>query len=393
MEPVDIEKHGEAAFVDRESIKELVKRISDMREGKYILLGDLGEGKSSGLNYADYKLREAGFGTIKISLQPCKHTRDVYIKILEGIGAVDLKKESRERVLEALEKEYKTETTTHYEKQISGGVGAVLNLVIGKITSEGGRREVVGESIKTSRLECMQLQKLLELVTKEFSGTKTAFIMDDLDKFEPTLLLNTLRYVVDSLPDSIPLITTGDKRTLGISHINRAYYDHFTLPHTIFPIDKPGRLEEFIMGRVEAYSQYKEKIASLFNDEALGILFDRTNGNLRESFRYCQQVMSDMKEARVRGEDIIESIRKVDRSRTVGLGEDHVAILRFLSKKESFSVYDAEEYVDKSRTHLNRLMDDLIESNLGYKVRMWARGKGYTSLYRVPKIVGSLVED
>lgn len=392
LESVDIEKHGEKAFVNRESIKEIVKRISNVREGKYMLLGDLGEGKSSGLNYADHKLKEEGFESIKISLLPCKHTRDVYIKLLEGIGAIDLKKENRERIIDVLEREYKEKITTYHEKQTSGEVGAVLNLIIGKITSKSGKREVMGESITTSKSECMELQKLLEMVTKELSGTKTVFIIDDLDKFELTLLLNTLRYVIDSLPDSIPLITTGDKKTLDISHINKAYYDHFTLPHIIFPIDTPERLKEFIMGRVRAYSPYKEKIASLFNDKAIEILSDRTNGNLREAFRYCQQVMSDIKEPKVLEEDIIRAIRKVDESRIIGLNEDHITILKIFSKEESFSIYDAEKYVGKSKTHLNKLVEELIERNLTYKVRIGTRGKGYTSLYRVPHIVGSLIK-
>jgi len=116
------------------------------------------------------------------------------------------------------------------------------------------------------------------------------------------------------------------------------------------------------------------------------------NGNLREAFRYCQQVMGDIRGSKVSEDDILTAIRKVDESRLIGLNEDHITILKNLSEKESFSIYDAGKHVAKSRTHLNKLIEDLMERNLVYGVRVGTRGKGYTSLYRVPRILGSLIE-
>ena len=183
-------------------------------------------------------------------------------------------------------------------------------------------------------------------------------------------------------------VTTGDLTEIDSQTLKKCY-DVFDIPVMMEKIDTASKLRQFIDGRIKAYSI--EGIPRIAIDQkAIEALMDRTEGNLRECFRYCffalQKFKTDIDESL-----ITEAILECDRPRFEVLDELDRRILGTLASLSEADVAEIHEklkpeVVDVST--LRKRLDSLIGSGFVRK-RPIKTGRTYRLFYNVPKTLQS----
>lgn len=389
--PAD-EKAIRQGFIDR--LKELSNAddFVQLRKGKLLVLGRRGEGKSSLLNVFEFKAMQLGKLIIRVDISKTREKemflesllREIQIKIA---SISDDKKEELDKKLEDLEviKRKKTKKIKS-AAEIEGKIGALLASIRGKIAAEGTKGEEIEYYIapRIRRLEGI-FNEFLPLLFTSFEGI---LICDNLEKLSLKDFKRFLIDTVQTLPDNILFVTTGDLTKIDAQTLDKCY-DVFDIPIMMEKIDKASELRQFIDGRLKAYSLDQPPKISV-DQKSIEALMDRTDGNLRECFRYCffalQKSKTDISDSM-----ITEAIIQCDRPRFEVLDELDKKILitvASLTEADAKTILETIKTEEMDVSTLRRRLDNIANSGFIRKTQIKGE-RAYRVLYKVPKSVQS----
>jgi polyhydroxyalkanoate synthesis regulator phasin len=391
LDPVPSEKDSITKdYVDRLKEGKMAHDFMELRSGKLIILGKVGEGKSSLLNLMDVNAEESGKLVMRIDIQQAR-TKELFIEavLTEAMRNADKipdKQKTKLRValdeLQIVRK--KGAKAERLAASIEGKLGAVLAYLKAKIGAEETKVEEI-EYYVPPRLRKLEgiASTVLPVI---FDSVQVAVLCDNLEKLPDSEFKEFLRELITALPTNILLVVTANITELEPQTLERCY-QAFDVPLLMDKIDSLEKLAEFIDGRMIKHS-LDGKLSIRFERDAIALLLDRTGGNLRETFRYClfalQRFKTDIKEAMM-----LEAIRDCDAPRFEVFSETDKKLLKYLATEESISLQEIflalkkDEGV-KTKDALRKRLDNLAVLQFVRK-ELVKSGRTYIVTYSLPK--------
>jgi len=334
-------------FINRVEEKEELKKFIEQKSGRVIIVSTIGVGKSSFCNLAEYNANN--LSKLVIRLDPTKISN----KVEECIKSILVRLNY-----------IKNENLDEGKKELFSKYLSSLNL----LKADGIKKNLI---IIINRLERL------------FEEIPCVIIMDDLDKRKDFELF--IKKVVDFLPKNMLLIATGELNEIRQSTktIN-TLYEVFDFPILLRETNDIKGLKEFVEGRIKRYSKGKPLIS--FSDEILKVILDKTKGNLREAFRYLNELS---KEKEYSKENLIKIIKRVDIMKITDLDSTDVKLLNLLAGKEMTLLELQKEKLPIKIHAIKKRLDELNQSGLVFR-----RTKGSRKLfYSSPSIMRDILEN
>jgi len=231
----------------------------------------------------------------------------------------------------------------------------------------------------------------IEINLDDISNLRTGdaeiiIISDDLDKLDEFHFVKFMDEVISPLSD-ILFLTTAQRIHLSDIKIASKLNKTCDYPLLIDPIDSVEKLREFVDGRIGAYSKGKPKIK--IEDNIMEIILDRTQGNLRETFR----ILSKLIEGEITKSNLVKTIKALDKWKIQSLDEINKKILDVLLTKGELEAKEIVKYLKElkdERAVKNRL-DDLVQLGIAFKFVGKVRGRGRKTTYKVPSILRDVI--
>lgn len=217
-----------------------------------------------------------------------------------------------------------------------------------------------------------------------FDSFEGVLICDNLEKLSNTDANTFLTEIVQTIPSNILFITTGDISEIDVDNLNKCY-DIFDVLITIEKIDTVTELKTFIHGRMKTFS-IKDKPKVTIDDETIKILLERTEGNIRECFRYCLVAIQKFKKD-ITTSLIKEAILIVDKPRFEVLDEVDRKIMNSVSSMPKASLKTiAPEVEEIGITALKNRLEKLVNSGLMRK-NLEKKGRTHHLIFSVPNTI------
>jgi hypothetical protein len=399
------------AFIDRDEENLKIERFVSLRARRLLILGRMGEGKSSLLNVAEQAAKEhmpqngilclridgLGITDIDKMLEVLLHHLQRDLERLDEKRRSELAKAVKELDIEVVSEEEREKI----EGSVEAGVGGLIATLRAKVTGQiATGRKVVYRPRGAVRTETI----LEDILPSLFNQLQTLIVFDNTEKLGPHLFRNAIE-ALDRLPRNILCIATGDSQEIGRSNMDLCYkvFDDFC---PMKAVDEDA-IAEFVNGRLTSFSIDRKPKVRIQNDALKG-LFERTRGNLRETFRYCYGALESSANADVSKPVVItrpmvvKAIADVDAPRFAALDEYDTFLMKTIAKSSGSTVdqlirrsLHVEDKADRVTTR-DRL-ETLRASGLLEK-QMSKKGRTYVAEYGLPAIlieaikVGSLLD-
>lgn len=382
----------ERGFINRKKELENINNSAQLKRGKLLLLGRIGEGKSSILNVFEYKTKQFERVILRVDIQKA-NTREKFLEALLNETKLEIPsipEEAQKALDERLDDlqivKRKKESQIKVKAEVESKIGALIASIRAKIGAEEAKGEEV-EYYVAPRVQKVEgiFNYFLPILFSYFEGV---LICDNLEKLGSTSFNTFLTEIVQMLPSNILFITTGDISKIDTPALRKCY-DLFDVLLMMEHIDTASELELFINGRVKAYSTGNVPRIAI-SKKAIEVLLERTGGNLRECFRYCffalQKFKKDIDETL-----IAEAILEVDKPRFEVLDELEKRIMNILSSYDEATVKNISEELKEdevsNKTLKNRL-DNLVLTGLVRK-KLEKKGRTHHLIYSIPDILKS----
>jgi DNA-binding transcriptional ArsR family regulator len=386
----------ERGFIDRKKELENINNFAQLKRGKLLLLGRMGEGKSSILNVFEYKAKQLKKVILRVDIQK-ENTKEKFLEALLNETKLEISsipEKAQIALDEKLDDLQIVKRKKESQEKVKGEVESKIGALIASIRAKIGAEEVKGEEVeyyvapRVRRLEGI-FNDFLPILFSCFEGV---LICDNMEKLGPTNFNTFMTEIVQMLPSNILFVTTGDVSKIDTPALRKCY-DLFDILLMMEQIDTTSELELFINGRIKAYSTGKAPGITI-NKKAIEVLLERTEGNLRECFRYCffalQKFKKDIDESL-----ITEAILEVDKPRFEVLDELEKKIMNILSSYDEATVKNISEELTEDEvsysTLVNRL-DNLVLTGL-VRRKLEKKGRTHRLIYSIPDILKSYFLD
>jgi hypothetical protein len=379
-------------FINRKNERSSAEDFAQLSEGKLLILGSVGEGKSSLLNLLQYNAEEAGKFALRIDLLNAETTETFIEALLIELqrNADKIPKASKDildRKLDDLKISTKrTKKGTKIASSLEGKLGAIVAYVKGRVSGEQVKEEEIEYYIPP---RIRQLQGIFQQVLPAIFDSASAIVLcENLEKLPMSEFKAWVKQTINLLPKHILLAATANICELDPSTLQTCY-DNFSVPLKMESVNETAKLREFIDGRMANYSR-DAKPPIRFDDNAIAALLDRTGGNLRESFRYCYSALQKFK--RNVDETMMEkAIEDVDAPRFAVLNETDKKLLSLLSSEGPSAMDDVLKAFkgEEGRDALRKRLDGLATSGL-VKKTLVKFGRTYRVTYDVPRTVAKI---
>lgn len=398
MDPVGSNSKAiEKGFVDRTKERSSAEDFVQLPSGKLLILGNIGEGKSSLLNLLEYNSRTAGrVIMVRIDFSSTRDKQTFFERILAEVqNQADTLSSEVKQELEVKLKDLAISSDTQKKSSktaasLEGKIGAVIAYLKGTIKQEEGGEDKIEIYVppRIRKLEgiCTQLLPAL------FDSVPVFIICEDLDKLSDSEIKVFLNETIPLLPPSTLIAVSANVLGLDPS-IRKDCSDVLHVPLRMAKIDTPEKLREFIDGRMCKFSEGGKPRIS-FDNKSVEMLFDRTGGNLRQTFRYCYVALQMFKK-NITEQMILEAIKECDLPFLEGLSDNDKQTLDYLATtdgpltlKEIYEALKDEqgEGKDSFRKRLTKL------ESLGFVNKAYVKsGRQYEVSYSMPKTLRSLL--
>ncbi len=382
------------AFIDRHRELEKVKRFAGLSAGRLLVLGRVGEGKSSLLNVAEEFAKSNDIITIRIDGSVSNNPEKIVEILLHLLQRQleDLNPNKRNQLAKAVRaldvEEVSEDEREKLEGTVEAGIGGLIATLKMKVArgSETGRKVVYRPKI------IVRIDKILEdILPSLFKQLKTFVVIDNTEKLEEKSFRDSIN-AMDKLPRNVLLIATADQETIGQENMNLCYkiFDDICM---MKPVDRVS-VKEFILGRLSSFAT-SGKTRIQIEPTVVGRLFERTSGNLRETFRYCYSAL-EANRSSITETMIIRAIADVDAPRFSLLDETDRLLLAAILKSGKSSSDRLEKKLsgtegDFSKFTIKRRLDGLVASNLLRKNRV-RRGRFYVHEYDLPNVLKEAIK-
>lgn len=393
LEPVSAEGRTIAkGFVDRMKERSSAEDFAQLKEGKLLLLGHIGEGKSSLLNLLQYNAEKDGRLVLRIDLLNAQ-TKEAFTEALltelqrKSDKIPGASKDKLNRKLDELNISRKKEKKgTKITSAVEGKLGALIAYVKAKVSGEEIEEEEI-EYYVPPRIR--RLQGLVEHVLPAiFDSTSPILLCENLEKLPIAAFKQWVKQTVNLLPSNVLLAATANINELD-SDTLKMCYDNFSIPLQMEKIGEITKLREFIEGRMINYSMAVQPPIK-FDDGAITALLDRTGGNLRESFRYCYSALQKFKRD-ISADMMIEAMTDVDAPRFEVLNETDRKLLGQLTSGSQFTLDEIVAALEgeEGKDAIRKRLDNLATSGL-LKKGFVKSGRAYKVTYAAPNTVAKI---
>jgi len=385
-----------AAFIDRQDEIERLTRFIGLPAGRFLLLGRTGEGKSSLLNLAEEMATRSSILPIRIDgsvSSTLERILEMLLHLLQvKLESLDEKKRSElARAVKELDvEEVGEEEASKIEGTIEAGLGGLIATLKAKVGAGiENRRKVIYRPKVLVRNERI----LEEILPSLFNQLRVIIILDNTEKLDEKSF-HIIVEAIDLLPRNALCIATGNYEDIGQANMNFCYKVFDTLCQ-MKAVDEPA-LSQFIIGRTKSFAiNGKPKVQ--WEPEAITCLFERTRGNLRETFRYCYSALESCannngtKSISLTRRTVITAIADVDAPRFAALDETDKLLMATIARSGRATMEVLQEElsgIDEagSVATIRRRLDSLQASGLVTK-DILKRGRTRVAEYSTPSVV------
>ena len=370
-EPVNEFEESPKGFINREKYIEKISMLLDDGKGSLKLLGDVGIGKTSLLKRAIFLARKKDYIVVEVDANKNYN----FIAFYSALIAEFMKAIQDKGIMTNL----KEDEHRHIEK--------IVMRRIGKIQERFSKRKL--EMIKHA------LAYLDDLFTK----TKCLIIADDSDKLG---LEHFKKFIsnLESMPENVVFISTAHSTHLtdGLIPQVQTMYDHYL---TLEPINNAEELSKYVNGRILNYSKGEPKL--LLGRPVFDVLFERTKGNLRETFRYLRTLfhfisLEQWEYPELTDTHIKNVIKEEDSTILKSLKPLDNAILSILSNKskremnisEITKKVNAMQNTKYAKHEIRKRLDHLSQISIVFKKQV-SGSKQYKIVYFIPTILSEIL--
>lgn len=368
-EPVGEFEESPKGFINRERYLSQISMLLDDGRGYIKFVGEVGVGKTSLLKRAKFLARKKDYAVIEVNANEHYRFIDFYSFMIYSFKqALDEKQVST------------TLTETQYEE-----FEKVLKYQLDKIQEEFTQHKA--EMIK----------RVLNYLETIFAKRNFLIIADDSDK----LGIDNFKIFIEclkSMPRNIVFISTAHPTHLteDLTPEIQKIYDHYP---TLEPINSAEELAKYVNGRIENYSKIKTKL--FLGKAVFEVLFERTRGNLRETFRYLRTLLkylsslSKDEHNELTDANIKKIIREEDATILNSLKPMDLLVLSCLSEGETdiaeiTKKFNSEQGTNYSEDTIRKRLDYLAQLNFVFKKQVTGT-RGHKINYSVSQIVSEIV--
>ena len=354
-------------FINRKKERSSAEDFAQLSEGKLLILGSVGEGKSSLLNLLQYNAEKAGKFALRVNLLNAETTEAFIEALLTELqrNADKIPKASKDILDKKLDdlkiSTKRTKKGTKIASSLEGKLGALIAYVKGRVSGEQVKEEEIEYYIPP---RIRQLQGIFQQVLPAIFDSASAIVLcENLEKLPMSRFKTWVKQTINLLPKHVLLAATANTCELDLGTLKMCN-DNFSVTLQMESINEAAKLGEFIDGRMANYSK-NAKPPIRFDNGAITALLDRTGGNLRESFKYCYSALQKFK--RDVNEDMMEeAIADVDTPTFTVLNETDKKLLSLLSSEGPLAMDDILKAFkgEESKDALRKRLDGLATSGL-----------------------------
>ncbi len=369
-EPVNESEELPRGLINREKYIDNISMLLDDGRGYLKIVGDAGIGKTSLLKRAKFLARKKGYIVIEINASKFYNFKAFYSELItQFMKAI----KDREMPINLKEEEYK-----HTEKAITQRMAKIQE--------------------QFSRGKAERIKHMLAYLENLFSNMKCLVIADDSDKLSPENF-KTFIGNLESMPKNIIFISTAHSDHLRedlIPHV-QAMFDHYM---TLEPINNAEELSKYVNGRILNYSKGGPKL--LLGRPVFDVLFERTKGNLRETFRYLRNLFHfisleqweypELTDAHIKNiikeEDstILKSLKPLDKVILDALSNKHKSEMNISEVTNKVNLMKNKQYAEHE---IRRRLDYLSKINIVFKKQV--DKKQHKLVYFTPNILSEIL--
>lgn len=379
-------------FIDRNKERSSAEDFAQLNDGKLLILGSVGEGKSSLLNLLQFNAEKVGKLALRVDLLKSETSETFIESFLTEFhsNANKIPKASIEKLdtsLAELRISAKTEKKgSKISSSVEGKLGALVAYVKGRISGEDINEKDIEYYVppRIRRLEGIVEEVLPAIV----DSTSPILLCENLEKLSMPMFETWVKQTINLLPKHVLLAATANICDLDSSTL-KLCYDNFSVTLQMEKIDEITKLRGFVEGRITNYSNNTQPPIR-FDDEAIEALLDRTGGNLRECFRYCYSALQKFKSNIDRGR-IEEAMADVDAPRFQVLNETDKELLGLLSSGRQLTLDEimTDFKGEGGRDAVRKRLDNLAIATL-VKKALVKSGRTHKVFYAVPKTVADI---
>lgn len=370
-EPIDEFEESPKGFISRDKYIEKISMLLDDGKGYLKIVGDVGSGKTSLLKRAKFLARKKDYVVIEIDASKNYSFMAFYSQLI----AEFMKTLKNNEIMRNLEiNEYH-----HLERAIMQRIGKIK------------------EQFSTQKVE--KIRHTLAYLEDLFSKAKCLVVADDSDKLS---IENFKKFMVtlESMPKNVVFVSTAHPihLTEGLIPQVQTMYDHYL---TLEPIHDAQELSKYINGRIINYSKGEPRL--LLGRPVFDVLFERTKGNLRETFRYLRTLfhfisMEQFEYPELTDSHIKNIIKEEDSTILKALKPLDRAILSILSSnsKNELKVSEITKKVNAAQHkqypeyEIRKRLDHLSRINIVFKKQV-SGIKPHKFVYFIPKILSEVL--
>ena len=247
-----------------------------------------------------------------------------------------------------------------------------------------------------SRRKSEMIKHALAYMGDLFSKVRCLIAADDSDKLSPEnfrIFITNL----ESMPKNVVFISTAHSNQLreGLIPQVQKMYDHYLV---VEPISNAEELSKYVNGRILNYSKGSSKL--LIGRPVFEVLFERTKGNLRETFRYLRTLfhfisLEQWEYPELTDTHIKNIIREEDSAVLKSLKPLDKAILDALSQKNEMNITEITSKVNSmnhkqyAEHEIRKRLDYLYKISFVFKKQVDANQ--HKLVYLTPKILSEVL--
>lgn len=327
-------------FIDREKEQQLVESYAELKRYRLLILGRVGEGKSSVLNLFLNRGRKLGKNIVVLDGLKVSNREGFIETLLTSLqGIIHQMPEHEAKLLDdRLTKLGVVSKKKLKSQEVGSEVGAKFSAIVAAISGKLTAKESTSEETEyyiPPRIK--QLEAIYnELLPHIFDSASFMLLLDNLEGgFSEISREHLLDEVIQTIPNSVLLVATANHEILTERSLRSKIPTIFDGFLHMEKVDRE-KLETFVNRRMGNYAKHgKPKIA--ISKEAMDLIYDFTEGNLRDSFQLCFQALMKHK-CNIDAKMIQEEIDQKCSLLLGGLGDTEKSVLHLLADSDGLTV-------------------------------------------------------
>jgi nucleoside-triphosphatase THEP1 len=369
-EPIKEVEKNPKGFINREKNLREIRMLLDDSRGFLMLTGDVGTGKTSLLKRVKFFAKEKGMLIIDCDVP-------------ENYGFISF----FERLFDKIQFELVTFDKIEDEEKEQ----------IRRVLSYQKKSDKENFTLMEEQERAELIKRKMEMIDNFlFSKFPCVIIADGADKLDNEKFKKFIGFI-SNIPKSVLFLTTSNYSQLN-APIMKSIQQNFDYYSTLDRIKTEREMRIYIEGRIKNYSRNNE-VKLIFGNMIYSTLFNRTFGNLRESFRYLRQLLMRLSQ-KITSEETYEEVRDNNLKRVIKdtdkmvlqlLEQFDKEVLLILAIKNNQDVYSiTKKYNERYGTKYNdskirNIMDKCAQLGLVHKITKI--GRGAKTLYCLPDIL------